>query len=242
MILDDGYQFGLGAFETIAVENGAPLLLAAHLERLHKTLRFFGIDTVIQPDFLTEAITKEGMTRGAVKLMVSARNTSVTFRANPYTQADYERGFRLRYSNILRNDTSPLTYHKTLNYGDCVLEKRGCAAAGYDEAIFRNRRGEICEGTRTNIFFVKDGCIYTPALSCGLLPGILRGYLMERYELVESSIRVEDVQSFDECFVTNSLMGIMPVCSLGEMQFSSRDMAIRLQGAYLKEFHISEIL
>lgn len=70
-----------------------------------------------------------------------------------------------------RNETSPLVYHKTLNYGDCILEKRAAAAAGINEKVFVNTKGQISEGTVSNIFFVRKNMIYTPQLSCGLLPG-----------------------------------------------------------------------
>jgi len=229
MILDDGYFYGLGAFETIAIENGRPVFLTEHLARLHKALDFLQVDKAITPDMLKDAIQTEGVSRGAVKLTVSEQNTLITFRENPYTENIYKRGFHLRWCDTFRNDASPFTYHKTLNYGDCILEKRKCTETGYDEAIFRNHRGEICEGTASNIFFVKDRTILTPARSCGLLPGILRAYLLERYDITEAVIKADEIGDFDECFVTNSLLGIMPVASLGDTRFALRETAIQLQ-------------
>ena len=54
MEFDEGYAFGIGAFETIAVYNGRPVFLEAHLERIKKTLNFLGIDKTIEVEFLTE--------------------------------------------------------------------------------------------------------------------------------------------------------------------------------------------
>jgi len=232
MIPDDGYFYGLGAFETIAIENGRPIFLTEHLTRLHKALDFLQIDKTITPGILKNAIQTEGVSRGAVKLTVSEQNTLITFRENPYAEDIYKRGFRLRFCDTRRNDASPFTYHKTLNYGDCILEKRKCTETGHDEAIFQNHRGEICEGTTSNIFFVKDGTILTPASSCGLLPGILRAYLLERYDVTETVIKTEEIEDFDECFVTNSLLGVMPVASLGDTQFALRETAVCLQMEY----------
>jgi len=232
MILDDGYFYGLGAFETIAIESGTPVFLPEHLTRLHKALDFLQINKTITPDMVKDAIHKEGISRGALKLTVSEQNTGITFRENPYTADSYKQGFRLRFCDTLRNDTSPFTYHKTLNYGDCILEKRKCTQTGHDEAIFLNHRGELCEGTTSNIFFLKDGHIHTPQLSCGLLPGILRAYLLQRYDITETAITAEEIPDFDECFVTNSLLGIMPVSSLGDMQFTESKMAMHLQAEY----------
>ena len=81
------------------------------------------------------------------------------------------------FSAVVRNDTSPLVGHKTMNYGDCILAHRAAAAAGMDERIFLNTRGQLAEGTVSNLFLVSGGRLYTPALSCGLLPGVLRDYL-----------------------------------------------------------------
>mgnify|MGYP000553325310 FL=1 len=61
------------------------------------------------------------------------------------------------FSSVRRNETSPLTAYKTLNYGDCILEKRGAGKAGVDERIFLNTRGELAEGTLSNVFFLKEG-------------------------------------------------------------------------------------
>lgn len=66
----------------------------------------------------------------------------------------------------------------------------------------------------SNIFFVKEKKLYTPTLSCGLLPGILRAYILETYDVKETILYPEDLVTFDECFLTNSLMGIMPLFRL----------------------------
>lgn len=111
---------------------------------------------------------------GALKIMVSEKNLLFLPRENHYQEADYEKGFRLEYSAVRRNETSPLTFHKTANYGDCILEKRGAGKVGVDERIFLNTRGELAEGTLSNVFFLKEGKLYTPGKECGLLPGVVK--------------------------------------------------------------------
>lgn len=109
---------------------------------------------------------------------------------------------------------------KTLNYADNILEKRLAKQRGYDEPIFLNTKGELSEGATTNLFFVSGKKLFTPALSCGLLDGILRQYLLKNYQVEECIIKPEQVSDFDEMFVTNSLLGIMPICRLGEHKFN----------------------
>lgn len=236
MQLDEGYSFGIGAFETIAIENKRAIFLDEHLERLNKALKFFGIYKIVEKNEINATVEKEGLHRAALKIMVSEQNTIITFRENPYNQNIYNRGFKLCYSEVLRNPTSSFTFYKTLNYGDSILEKRKCNKKGCDEPIFFNYKNEICEGATSNIFFVNKGCIITPAVSCGLLAGIMREYLIKKYDIIEETIKLESISNFDECFVTNSLMGIMPVVSFGDILFKQRCTADRLQQEYISLF------
>ena len=157
----------------------------------------------------------------------------------PASQPLWPGALRARLSHGLQRRAAErdllLTGHKTLNYGDCILEHRAAAAAGMDERIFLNMRGKLAEGTVSNLFLVSGGRIYTPALSCGLLPGVLRSYLLERYRVEEGEIDPRELENFDECFVTNSLMGVMPVQQLGERVFPSRETVDRLRSAYEAE-------
>ena len=164
--------------------------------------------------------------------MVSEENVVMTTRMNPYTEESYQKGFTADFSKVRRNETSPLVYHKTMNYGDCILEKRAASAAGVNERIFLNTKGQISEGTVSNIFFVYKNRIFTPEISCGLLPGIMREYLIDNYDIEEKEIYPEELKYYTECFVTNSLMGIMPVTKLGDKIFTERSTADKLRKEY----------
>ena len=76
--------------------------------------------------------------------------------------------------------------------------------------------------------------IYTPQLSCGLLPGILREYIMERFQVTETIIYPDELMYYEECFVTNSLMGVMPVRQLGNICFPHRAKADEVREVYEK--------
>lgn len=156
---DEGYSFGLGVFETIAVEKGKALFLQEHMERMEQGLKTLGIsDEKMKKilnhksieDFLKESEFKE---HGAWKISVSHENVILEIRKNPYEEADYNRGFGLCISKIRRNETSPFTYMKSLNYGDNILEKRKAKKEGYEEPVFLNTKGELAEGATTNLFF-----------------------------------------------------------------------------------------
>lgn len=224
--LDEGYQFGLGVFETIRVERGEPKFLELHLERMRHSLKTLGIRRDVSREEILDYLAGKNAEHSALKVMVSEKNTTFTLRENPYGLERYETGFSMDYSTVRRNETSPLIFHKTLNYADCILEKRRAIREGQDERIFLNGRGEICEGTSCNIFFGQGNRLYTPKLSCGLLPGVVRRVLLDRGLAEERILRPKDVQTMQECFVTNSLMEIMPVYRLGEQKFFTRSQAL----------------
>ena len=173
--MDDCFKFGLGAFETISVVDGRPIFLDRHLRRLEDAARFLdlgmpaerGIDRITVLEYLRKWMSEHDyrdrsghMRRCALKIMLTQENVFFSMRDNPYTPDIYERGFAMDISNVRRNETSPFVYHKTMNYGDCILEKRRSGKAGMDERIFLNTKGQICEGTVSNIFFVRDGRIF----------------------------------------------------------------------------------
>ena len=150
---DDGFSFGIGAFETMSVAGGECVMLDRHLRRLNSALEMLGIDRSVDADEVS-ARTRDGSLDGRVlKIEVSEKNTVFSDRPNLYDASRYKRGFRLCVSDVRRNESSPFTYIKSLQYGDSIMEKRRAMRSGYDEPLFLNSRGEICEGATTNIFF-----------------------------------------------------------------------------------------
>lgn len=231
-IPDEGYYFGLGAFETISVENGTAHFLHQHYKRLFSALKFLNltVDFSKLEEKVNSTLAQKEMQEGrnVLKITVSEKNILITTRKNNYQKEDYERGFSTAFSSVRRNETSPLTYHKTLNYGDCIIEKRHAKELGIQEPIFLNTKGEVAEGATTNIFFIKNDQITAPPLSCGMLPGIIREYLYSTNFIKEEVIMPKDIGEFDEMFLTNSLLGIMPVRKLGTHTFPSMSTSKKL--------------
>ena len=224
--LDEGYQFGLGVFETMALRSGRIMMLDRHLSRLRKSAEALNITIPSDDDlrwtlgeYLHEA-DLEGAASAVVKIIVSEANTVITNRENPYDDWGPDRALHLGWCETRRNERSLFTYHKTLNQGDNILEFRKAHDLGLDGAAFLNSRGEVCEATNANLFFVRDDRWYTPAVECGLLPGTVRQRVCEMHHAVETHIRPDDLAGFDACYATNSLMGVRPVAVLGEARFT----------------------
>lgn len=230
--LDEGYFYGFGVFETIDVREKHPVLLDFHLERINKALKKLNIEKEVKKEEVLKYIEENNIISEVLKISVSAENTVYSTRKNIYTKDKFEKGFKTGLSSVIRNESSMFTYIKSFNCGDNIIEKRRAKEKGIDEPVFLNSKGELTEGAVSNIFFVKNGKIFTPKLSCGMLDGVLRRYIIETYKAEETIIYPENAVEFDEMFVTNSLMGVMPVISFEDKKFRSADISRKI----LKEY------
>ncbi len=144
---------------------------------------------------------------------------SMTTRLIPYTLKQYEQGVKVLLLPDRRSDQCPLTYIKSPDLLDTGSALRDTQAQGAFEGIWLNAKGEVMEGTRSNIFFVKDGAIHTPSLQSGCLSGTRRQIIQEladqlQIPFYEGNYRLEDIFGAKEVFLTNALMGIMPVTEI----------------------------
>lgn len=229
---DSGFYFGIGAFETIALRDGTLQHLDLHLARLQRTLAFLQMERTVTQEMLADYVKECGRTDGVLKLVVTEKNMDVSTRDNTYTKERYEAGFEVCFAPWKRNETSPFTYHKTLNHAENIRAHQLAVEQHYEEALFCNTKGELCEGSCSNLFLIKNGRLYTPALECGMLPGTMRAFLMQQEEVCECHIMPSQLAEFDECFLTNSLMGIMRVNRIEGHVFSQQHMVRELQKKY----------
>ncbi len=122
----------------------------------------------------------------------------------------------MKITNIFLNDkpideSNIFLYHKTTyrHWYDGAMKKIK-KGESYD-VIFFNAKGEITEGARTNIFIEKNGILITPAISCGLLPGVLRENLLRKKKCEESIITIDDIKKADKIYCGNSVRGLVRV-------------------------------
>ena len=176
------------------------------------------------------------MEHSVLKIMVSAKNIIFTrTRQNPYGEEHFQKGFTLGFSDVRRNETSPhlpqnISLRRLPHGKTCSPRKRMGRTC-----VSQHKRGNLRRRHHQYFFFVKDGIIVTPPIFSGLLNGILRQYVLSRENVVERIILADEVPTFDECFITNSLMGIMPVRQFGKTLFPERTVATRLHERYRQE-------
>lgn len=231
--LDEGILFGRGVFETILVKE-EPIFLKEHISRLNNAILSLNIGEKINLDELLFKIKELKIKNKALKIVVTEKNIVLLEREINYKAEDYKKGFKLKVSSVIRNSTSFLTYIKSTNYIENLIENQKVRKIGYNEVIFLNEKGFLTEGSTCNIFIVKDKVIYTPKIECGLLNGIIRLFVLDRFKVIEKEITLNELLESDEVFITNSLVGIMKVTVVNEKNYNKHNITKEV----IKEYEI----
>jgi branched-subunit amino acid aminotransferase/4-amino-4-deoxychorismate lyase len=137
------------------------------------------------------------------------------------------------------NTFSPLTGIRSLNYLEQVLSWEEAQAREFDEAVMLNERGEIAAATMANIFWVREGTVYTPALSTGAVAGVTRNTLLKLAEaesipVIEGVYELGDLVEADEIFLTSANLGVALVTTFDFRQYSitTESIGARLRKAF----------
>ncbi len=225
--LAEGLLIGQGLFETMRCYDGKVFALDKHLKRLLESCPVLRIKRPSLKDLKKAVlcvVEKNRLTNAYIRLNVfkNGEDSSIFVFAKRLSlpgPVKYKRGFSVTLFRDERIGLSPLNNVKSLNHYFYSRLSRMAADLGFDEAVFMNARGEIVEGSKTNIFLVKGNKVSTPEITSGCLPGITRAIAIEclkrsGFSVRERKILPGELYSQDEIFVTNSLIGIMPVTRL----------------------------
>jgi branched-chain amino acid aminotransferase len=217
---DRGLTLGDGVFETMRVQGGQAMHLAQHLARLRAgaavldiavgwsdTALGHAIAAVVEAAGLADAAARLTLTRGPAPRGVLPSGESkptvlVTAGVLPPPALPAQ---AIIAASTRRNQDSPLSRIKSLNYLDSIIARREAAARGADDAILLDTRGRLAEATAANLFVVLDKTILTPPLADGALPGITRGRLLAAGLAHERTLLPEDLYRAPAAFLTNSL-------------------------------------
>lgn len=240
-ISDRGLQYGDGLFETIEVLNGKPLFLDRHLRRLASGCSKLLIP---KPDvgLLAEecrqisateehAVLKVIVTRGsggrgyAQPVPVKPTRILGIYPYPDYPQHFQTKGVALRFCHHGLGSNPALAGVKHLNRLEQVLARSEWQGDAIQEGLMLDCYENVVEGTMSNVFMVKDDCLYTPILdNCGVA-GIVRQIVKELARtadiaLLETTLDKSELLQAKEIFVTNSVIGIWPVNQLEQHSFS----------------------
>jgi len=235
LVPDEGFFFGRGVFETMHVTKRA-LFLQEHLARLTEGASRLGIKRSLTAGEVEQVISDHSLSDCALKVTITPENIVITTRPVPYGKELLKSGVTVMMGAGRRNACSRITGAKTTSYADSLLEREQATLAGCTEAILLDTDGFLAEGSASNLFFAVDGILCTPAVSCGILPGIIRSFVMKNFPVREERFMPEDLMRADECFLTNSLMGILGIREMQNRRTWPIGPLTRLvQDAYLQE-------
>jgi branched-chain amino acid aminotransferase len=235
-VLDRGFLYGDGIFETLRVYDGRPFKAPDHVARLYESAASVSLQIPVPParihEIFLETIEANELKEAALRIIVS-RGTGeaglllpvpadptlvVTLRAFKGLPASYYtegvKALLVKTRKVPPSSIDPKI--KSLNCLVHVLARQEAFDSGAFEGILLNPSGHLCEGTVSNLFMVKTGVLWTPASSCGILEGITRKTVMELaiasgIEIGEGQLGPDSFFDASECFLTSSLMELMPV-------------------------------
>jgi len=266
-VYDRGFLYGDGIYETMRAYNGVVFMLEKHLERLGRSALLTRLD-IPETGFITDAVCR---TMEANKLSDAYIRVTVSRGKGPigldpelckeptfvvitedfreYPGHLYSDGVKLVIAKTRRNLVSAINPRiKSLNFLNNIFAKMEAKEGGAYEAVMLNAEGLIAEGTVSNIFFVKDNVLCTPALDVGVLDGITREMVIglakkNDIRVSEGKFYPADLFNASEVFFTNTTSEIMPVSQVeliayrvGEISKSLHMLYKEEVSAYLKNY------
>ncbi len=233
-VLDRGFLYGDGVFETVRIHDGRPVWLDRHLARLARSCEAIHLElpapatswadvfqTVIDANHLGQAVIRLTLSRGRdVAGSDSCADPTLALAPRPLphlTAHQRHNGVPIIITTIRK--PSPLsspTHAKTLNYLNSLSARQEAASRGAFEGLLLTLDGYLAECAMSNIFFLKQHTLHTPSLACGVLPGVTREVILEiapaiGLQVQEDRYRPDVLYDADECFLTGSGIGILPV-------------------------------
>ena len=256
-VLTHGLHYASAVFEGERAYGGEIFKLTEHTERLHESARILGFKIPYSVQEIDDAcvalLHKQGFSdayvrpiawRGSEMMGVSAQANKINLAIAIWQWPSYFdpeqrlKGIRLDLAEYRRPDprTAPSKSKAAGLYMICTISKHAAEAKGYADALMLDWRGRVAEATGANVFFVKDGVIHTPTPDC-FLDGITRRTVIDLakkrgYELVERVIMPEEMEDFEQCFLTGTAAEVTPVSEVGPYKFEVGEITTTLMNDY----------
>ena len=233
---DRGYLQGLGVYETLKVVNGRPFALSRHLRRLEHGASVVGL---AKPDIhavrsAVEAVVSASDLAPLARLRVTytAGTVGPTLLVTLRPMDPWPDVTTVTTVEACCNERSPTAGVKSTSYAHYALVREQALQVGSSEAVMANTRGDLCEGTTSNVFVVVNGELLTPSLRSGCLPGVTRELVLEWTEAREVDLPYSVLGTAEEVFLTSSTRDVHPVVRVDDRGLDIGPVTRRVQAAF----------
>ena len=253
-VLTHALHYASSVFEGQRAYSGEIFKLTEHSERLVNSARLLDFEIpysvaeidqacrdVLAASGLTDGYMRPLAWRGSEQMGVSAQRAQIHLAIAMWPWGAYfgdeaaRKGIRMIISPWRRPApyTAPTDSKAAGLYMICTLARHQAQAQGYDDALMFDWRGRVAEGTGANAFFVKDGALHTPTPDC-FLDGITRRTIIDLarhrgIEVHERPIWPEELEGFEQLFLTGTAAEVTPVASVGPWNFEVGEMTLPLR-------------
>lgn len=243
-VLSHGLHYGSSVFEGERAYGGRIFKSEEHTTRLHASAREVGFEIpfteaqinqakedLLKRMNLVDAYIRPVAWRGSEMMGISAQKNTIHLAIAAWEWPSYFdpaqklKGLRLDMAQYRRPDprTAPYKAKAAGLYMICTISKHEAERKGYADALMLDYRGQIAEATGANVFFIKDGQIHTPKPDC-FLDGITRRTVIDLarargIEVIERAIQPEEMEGFEQCFLTGTAAEVTPVSEIGSYSF-----------------------
>lgn len=245
-----GFRYGDGVFETMLARDGSIRLAAYHFERLMNGLRY--LQFTIPASFTAEHLATQvaELCRQNGHALARVRLTAFRGEGGLEGLVDVAPSYLIQSGGMEEEDPGwlggaagmagvsldvfeggrkacdPLSNLKSANYLVYVLAGLYAQKKGLSDCLVLNSRDRVADSTIANVFYIKDGRVYTPPLSEGCVAGVMRRHLLEAlpdagWRVAEKETTIQDLETADEIFLTNAVRGVRPVRSFRGMVLDS---------------------
>lgn len=230
---------GIVVYETIRFYNRIPFALEEHYNRFLNSLSYVTQEKISFREFKKHVMKFDSYDRvkifGIVDRTLKIFSLGENFLNEPVISVDVD------ISNIRHADPSSIPPNlKSIGRPDLYIAR--LKKGSFYDVILLGSKGQVCEGSFSNVFIIKNGRIITPSLESGILEGITRKYTIEMlrehgYEIEERIVEVKELFYADEIFLTHTSRGIVPVDSLGRKFYFSKEISSKLSEEFERYIH-----
>lgn len=239
---DRGFLLGDGIFETIKVVSNQIQFFDDHWRRFSQSAEFLKFSLSITKSELKNSIHrlvvlnqleyKVSVIRLTLTRGIGERGVQLPSHGTPTCMItahlyipNPKNEISLYISSWRKNEYSPLSNIKSLNYLENILAREEAKTKGYDDALLLNTKGNLAATTIANFFMVVNQKIVTAPIEDGVLPGIMRANILalakqREIEVIERSLSLDDIDGATEAFISNALIEIIPVKQINQQLFT----------------------